>query len=832
MSTRVWTNNELNVTLYRIKHVLYWTYLEAKFNYKGNNNIPEFDVCLNGITNYEIYDAYWIQYIRETEEWFSVLKLKPEFQNITIKLNKKQILLLEEVEKLIYIDKKFEYELRPKMFVFNFIVYAIVTILSQKKYNALILPRATWDRHALLTEMVDIISRFYIYKYKVFSTELKRNWLICMLTIVDALVECEILTREIIQNTGFEIGGILTTVENLNNEKINLPKIENKKRQNKKYRTIYLYQLKIDCFINFSSWNWNFSLIPYQSIILPEQIIYLKAITFYSINKVTLENKYSEKHFWLEDLNILDKLKQLSCYINQNLYELILNEILKITAYNNPDQLLKRIKDDLQLLSKPCFDIPAEKNEDTKNNFKWKINWKKTKERNKKLQKNISKHLIFLDFFLIKNWDYLYKNPIYFVTTFDFRGRIYLKSRISPQASHIFRYIYDYGVLEDTETYAENILPIDYNKWYNFIKYKLNSKICLNLKNQRLLFWLILELAKLVKGQVIEKYQGKITISQFIDLGIDTYLQVFEPILDFEKRVQQNYIIHIINQLLNMGVLKRNYIIYKDATASAIQILTLLLQPANLEIMVYANLNSNDCWYDTYYYIISKYINNYEINFESRPFFTRDFLKKTIMTYNYAATLYTCWNEFKELVKNNTINKDSNFWLELKKDFDNFYRFLDKLFNEQTLFVDSINQQAKKMLATYTIDKEIVLKSNDKSKIYFHYFVTKNQRLTVKLEKTRKTLQISSLSNKLDVKKTTQAIKPNTTHALDATLVRETLRDLDKPIVTIHDCFGAGILVIDKLIFSLNKNISRIYVHTTHSVQPKPISCFSIFIVL
>jgi hypothetical protein len=66
------------------------------------------------------------------------------------------------------------------------------------------------------------------------------------------------------------------------------------------------------------------------------------------------------------------------------------------------------------------------------------------------------------------------------------------------------------------------------------------------------------------------------------------------------------------------------------------------------------------------------------------------------------------------------------------------------------------------------------------------------------------------LKETLDLKKTKQALKPNTTHAIDAALIRETLRDLNQPIITIHDCYGVNIQTIDETIFSINKNINNI----------------------
>lgn len=85
------------------------------------------------------------------------------------------------------------------------------------------------------------------------------------------------------------------------------------------------------------------------------------------------------------------------------------------------------------------------------------------------------------------------------------------------------------------------------------------------------------------------------------------------------------------------------------------------------------------------------------------------------------------------------------------------------------------------------------------------------------------------LKDRLDVKKTRQSLKPNATHAMDAALVRETLRDLRRPIMTIHDCYGIEIQAIDEAIYSINKNINNIDKNKNAPVHD---TWFSVFIVL
>ena len=74
----------------------------------------------------------------------------------------------------------------------------------------------------------------------------------------------------------------------------------------------------------------------------------------------------------------------------------------------------------------------------------------------------------------------------------------------------------------------------------------------------------------------------------------------------------------------------------------------------------------------------------------------------------------------------------------------------------------------------------------------------------------RKTIQMMELKNQIDLKKTLQALKPNATHTMDAVIVRETLRDLEKAIITIHDCFGVSVYKVDDVIYSYNKNINKL----------------------
>jgi DNA-directed RNA polymerase len=63
----------------------------------------------------------------------------------------------------------------------------------------------------------------------------------------------------------------------------------------------------------------------------------------------------------------------------------------------------------------------------------------------------------------------------------------------------------------------------------------------------------------------------------------------------------------------------------------------------------------------------------------------------------------------------------------------------------------------------------------------------------------------------LDLKKTNNALKPNTIHALDAALVRLTINTNSYVIATIHDSFGASLYDVEGVINLVNKNLNLIY---------------------
>jgi hypothetical protein len=54
-----------------------------------------------------------------------------------------------------------------------------------------------------------------------------------------------------------------------------------------------------------------------------------------------------------------------------------------------------------------------------------------------------------------------FKEGLFFVPYCDFRGRSYTNSKISPQSSWIFRFLYNFGEIKEFKFEDKNILKID-----------------------------------------------------------------------------------------------------------------------------------------------------------------------------------------------------------------------------------------------------------------------------------------------------------------------------------------------------------------------------------
>jgi len=126
-----------------------------------------------------------------------------------------------------------------------------------------------------------------------------------------------------------------------------------------KYKTIYTYQANISLKLPLGLAYWNVSIIPMSEILLAEGAIYIMSATLKSLHKVTLENRYNNKHIILDDITIINKLKELKLYLNPKLYKLMYTSLEgageegRITVKN----ILRSIREDIKQLNYPVFKL-------------------------------------------------------------------------------------------------------------------------------------------------------------------------------------------------------------------------------------------------------------------------------------------------------------------------------------------------------------------------------------------------------------------------------------------------------------------------------------------
>ena len=77
---------------------------------------------------------------------------------------------------------------------------------------------------------------------------------------------------------------------------------------------------------------------------------------------------------------------------------------------------------------------------------------------------------------------------------------------------------------------------------------------------------------------------------EFITNGVEVFNGGIEDLDSFDKKLQFLYITNMLNDLQNNNLI--NHILYKDCTASAIQLLAVALKPKNQEVLEACNLQS------------------------------------------------------------------------------------------------------------------------------------------------------------------------------------------------------------------------------------------------
>lgn len=195
------------------------------------------------------------------------------------------------------------------------------------------------------------------------------------------------------------------------------------------------------------------------------------------------------------------------------------------------------------------------------------------------------------------------------------------------------------------------------------------------------------ELGKIIKSS-LPNYSGVIHYEDFINLGIklanDTSNEIYKlKDLDlYEKTI-------LVFKLQKHDIFyKHKFIFFRDATASGLQMLSLILKPKNEEVRKWLNLTNDGAYYDTYMFIINTFYEKYNNHIEYKEYFTRKTLKKTIMIFNYQGSYYTCLTDFLLFLPKETPLLTKT---KLEKIFKDFYNHLHNIFNETEIFKYSAN---------------------------------------------------------------------------------------------------------------------------------------------
>lgn len=412
-----------------------------------------------------------------------------------------------------------------------------------------------------------------------------------------------------------------------------------------------------------------------------------------------------------------------------------------------------------------------------------------------------SKLYMYLVFWEISKLKNILKNGFYLIYFLDFRGRIYSHSTISPIGNRLFRYLYSLGVYSKKEvanfTFDNLNLKSEVVEIFTTSGFKLSHpNINLNCDvSIYYIFTAFFEFGKIFKKKYLEKFNGKLSLKNFLQIGVVEYFNFNIESEQLETILEYLYIKNILTKA-NRGEFSK-IIIYKDATASAIQLLMLVLGAAKDDGLEICNLTNNTCWVDTYYHIINLFKSSYNFtNPTLSKYFTRSSLKKTIMTYNYEATLWRCYEEFTKEVGPLPENEVK----QLRLDFTAFYKFLKNLFDGGGFYKRPSREIIEVYKSLYLKTGSVEYLTFDKILINLDYYKITSRRFEKKINKKRYTISYVEVSDEKDENKMFRALRANIIHSLDAYIARAVVLNMPCPTITIHDSYGTDILNWYKLI--------------------------------
>lgn len=435
---------------------------------------------------------------------------------------------------------------------------------------------------------------------------------------------------------------------------------------------------------------------------------------------------------------------------------------------------------------------------------------------NNKAISNYYRNLLLL--YVDKN---LKNKKIFFPHFCDFRWRIYNASSIGLTTSKIFRYIYTYGYYSYTEINEINN-NLSKSASHKLVLMLLPHSYRKNIENPMLLdalFWLFIELGKINKTELIKN--GYVECCDLLDEGYKIYNGKTD-IWDLEDTVVVCSIIKIINEIYEKNTISKKYIIFKDSTASVLQLMSKLLgwkEPNILEIM---NINSiKNRWHDPYTYIINKYIETIDID-DNRALMTRKNLKKIIMTVQYSVSKDSALKYYAESKNSNILEIDK----KEKENILTFMKYLTDIVEQEFLFLKNSSELTKGW------NNKMILYTSDNVCFSLNYNKKTKKQIQIIVDNKRKSIIDYQITNTYDKRKTKQALRANIIHIMDAYIARSIISKWK--IGTIHDSFGIDILKTSLIIDSANELFNEhIFSHNSSYIDKNPDKkTYSLFIIL
>lgn len=647
-------------------------------------------------------------------------------------------------------------------------------------------------------------SKYFIENYKYSSNlveDISNN--IEKLLLIDSIIcgNIKILTKNKIKKYVFNLVEELTEA-----------KVLDEKIIKQKVKTIKLKKIN---YININK-NKYFELEYYEqpfNIIFINNSLFLINSYIFSLKFAIKNNKFNSENIKIKNFTFLQNVLSIPYFVENELTIKVKDEIIKTTEFISWEKILsgdelEKLKntsdEDLKLKLKEA----KEKYENIKNIYsdKYKhiyVAYKQADKNRKNLQKIYNKKysiLITLNIFY-KFFEELKERtkPFYLASYVDFRGRIYLDSKISPTSSRIYRHLYHYGYYSEEELQLNNI-KLNESKAFNIIKNKFyiikdlenESFKLFNLTKKNILLWLILELGKINKKNIMKN--GEIKLEDFIKNGYEIFLRKEIP-NDFEEKIIYLKITDALDSLLKNKKIKKT-IIYKDSTASVLQHLTKLLGFKSEKILEIMNINAAETWSDPYTYIINLYKIRYPIKDERIiKIFNRKNLKKLIMTINYSLTYKSAIEYFFQEANDDIkklIAEDNSFTYKLISEVKKFYNYLKNDVEKEELFEKSSNE----LIKLWFKGREITTKDGAIIDLNYKKIIKKSIETTI-LGK-RKSMINYTISEEYDKRKTNIALRANLIHSMDSIFARDIL-SIEK-IISIHDSFGISIAEVSFLI--------------------------------